>query len=309
MPVDPYGNHYEDDSSYRPRWDLRRIIVRLIPLIIAVGAAAVTMVRGCQQGPFGRPQVLAVGHKDEAILGLQAFEQVKQQHARNILRGGPLVEVVQKITRRLASATEDPRVLAIAKMPSQSFDWEVEVIRSPEINAFCLPGGKMVVYTGLIPVAQTEGALAAVMGHELAHALAHHGNERMASHDITQKLQMGVAGSVAGMDYEAQRAVMIAFNAGAQYGALLPFSRKHESEADRIGILLMAAAGYDPHEAVELWKRMAKASEGNQPPEFASTHPNTGRRIQDIEGWIPEAMPLFEAKDSKDTLRRLPAPL
>jgi predicted Zn-dependent protease len=131
----------------------------------------------------------------------------------------------------------------------------------------------------------------------------------MASQDITQKLQMGVAGSVAGMDYETQRAVMIAFNAGAQYGALLPFSRKHESEADRIGVLLMAAAGYDPHEAVELWKRMAKASQGKTPPEFASTHPSTGRRIQDIEGWISEAMPLFEGRNNHDTLRRLPAPL
>jgi predicted Zn-dependent protease len=167
----------------------------------------------------------------------------------------------------------------------------------------------MVVYTGLIPVAQTEGALAAVMGHEISHALAHHGNERMAETDIAQKLQLGVAGSVGGGDPVAQRQVMAAFGAAAQYGALLPFSRKHESEADHIGVLLMAAAGYDPHEAVELWKRMAKSSEGKAPPEFASTHPSSGRRIQDIEGWIPDAMPLFEGRDNKDTLRRLPAPL
>lgn len=309
MAVDQYGNYYEDGYSQQPQWDWGRIFVRLLPLIIAGGAVLMTMVRGCQQGPFGRPQVLVLNEKQEEQLGLQAFKDVKQQQARNILPGGPLVEVVRKITARLAKATKDPHVLAITKLPTQDFKWEVEVIRSPEVNAFCLPGGKMVVYTGLIPVAQTEGALAAVMGHELSHALAHHGNERMASQDITQKLQMGVAGSVGGMDYETQRKVMIAFNLGAQYGALLPFSRKHESEADRIGVLLMAAAGYDPHEAVELWKRMAKVSEGKAPPEFASTHPSSGRRIQDIEGWLPEAMPLFEANDNHDSLRRLPAPL
>jgi predicted Zn-dependent protease len=309
MAVDQYGNYYEDDPYQRPQWDMRRIVVRLLPLIIAAGAAVLTMVRGCQQGPFGRPQVLAVNQQEENILGLQAFEEVKQKQARNILPGGPLVEVVRKITNRLAEATRDPRVLAITKMPTQDFKWEVEVIRSPEVNAFCLPGGKMVVYTGIVPVAQTEGALAAVMGHELSHALAHHGNERMAEQDIAQKLQVGVAGSVGGADFETQRRVMAAFGAAAQYGALLPFSRKHESEADRIGVLLMAAAGYDPHEAIELWKRMDKATGGKAPPEFASTHPNSGRRIQDIEGWLSEAMPLFEGRDNHDSLRRLPAPL
>jgi len=306
MAYDQYGNEYPDEP--RPRWDWGRILVRLSPLIIAGAAALLTLVRGCQQGPFGRPQVLAVGQRDETELGLQAYEQVKQQQARNILRGGPLVEVVRKITKRLADAAADKRVLSLAKLPSQNFEWEVEVIRSSEINAFCLPGGKMVVYTGLVPVAQTEGALAAVMGHEISHALAHHGNERMAEQSIAQNLQIGVAGAVGG-DYQTQRQIMAAFGAAAQYGALLPFSRKHESEADHIGLLLMAVAGYDPHEAVELWKRMAKATGSKGPPEFASTHPGHARRIQDIEGWLPEAMPLFEGADNKDTLRRLPAPL
>jgi predicted Zn-dependent protease len=299
----------DNDRHLRSGFPWSRLTIRLLPLLLAGIAVVVTMIRGCQQGPFGRPQVLAVDLDDETALGLQAFEQVRRRHARDILQGGPLVEVVRKITDRLAAAANDPRVLAITRMPTQNFDWEVEVIRSPEINAFCLPGGKMVVYTGLIPVAQTEGALAAVLGHELAHALARHGNERMASHDIARKLQLGMAGSVAGLDYETQRAVMVAFNAGAQYGALLPFSRKHESEADRIGVLLMAAAGYDPREAMELWKRMGQASGGKGPPEFASTHPSSGRRIQDIQGWLAEALPLFQANDNKDALKRLPTPL
>src|SRR5205085_8348874 len=178
--------------------------------------------------------------------------------------------MVQQVVQRLVGA-----IGATAK----DFDWRVSLVQSSQVNAFCLPGGKIVVYTGILPVARTEPFLATVLGHEMAHATSRHGAQRVFEQNLTQTAMAGVAGSMSDMDYEKQRALMGAFGAGAQYGVLMPFSRKHESEADHIGLIYMARAGYDPHESINFWKRMEQ-SHSAQPPQFLADHPSHGPRIQ-----------------------------
>ena len=153
-------------------------------------------------------------------------------------------------------------------------------------------------FTGILPVCQNAEGLACVMGHEISHALAHHGAERAAHQSFVNKLGTGVAVSVGGMDVGMQRTAMQVFGAGAQFGGLLPFSRKHESEADRMGLTLMAAAGFDPREAPRFWERMA-ATSGKAGAEWMSTHPAHGTRIRDLNGWLPEAMEVYEAYQSR----------
>lgn len=168
------------------------------------------------------------------------------------------------------------------------------------MNAFALPGGKIAVYTGIFPVAKTEAGLAAVLGHEVTHALARHGAERMSQGQLTNAaLQvLGTAAGSAGGNAMLGKAAMAALGAGAQVGVLLPFSRKHESEADYIGILLAADAGYDPRESVHLWERMEQMSGGKGPAEFLSTHPGHETRIEQLKKWMPEAMAIYQTKQT-----------
>ena len=185
-----------------------------------------------------------------------------------------------------------------AEMANQ-FQWEVTVIKDDKtMNAFALPGGKIAVYTGIFPVAKTEAGLAAVLGHEVTHALARHGAERMSQGQLTNvTLQvLGTAAGTAGGNAKLGQAAMAALGAGAQVGVLLPFSRKHESEADYVGILLAADAGYDPRESIALWERMGQMSGGGAPSEFMSTHPSHETRIAQLKKWMPEAMAIYQTK-------------
>lgn len=216
--------------------------------------------------------------QQEAALGLQSYQQVTSQ--AQTINSGPEVEMVKRVASRLAAATGKA---------GAGFSWEESVIRDDKVNAFCLPGGKIVVYTGILPVAQNEAALATVLGHEMAHATSRHGSQRVLEQNLTQTAMTGVAVSLSDMDYNKQRVVMGALGAGAQFGVLMPFSRKHESEADEIGLIYMARAGYDPHESIRFWERMERASKG-APPEFLSTHPSHGTRIQALEALMPKAM-------------------
>ena len=247
----------------------------------------------------GRTQLIDTSVEEEAQLGLQAWQQTLAE--ADLVRDGPLPAQVREIARRLVEVGPGveqhlARTLGVpATTPWDAFDWEVGVIDSPQVNAFCLPGGKIAVYTGIIPVARNEHALAAIMGHEIAHALLRHGAERMAQQKLVQIGQMAASVSIGEMDPRQQQMVMAALGAGARYGLMLPFSRDHESEADRVGLLLTAAACYDPREAIGLWERMAEASGGGAPPEFMSTHPSSGTRIQQLQAWMPEALALREA--------------
>jgi predicted Zn-dependent protease len=187
---------------------------------------------------------------------------------------------------------------------AQRFQWEVIVIKDDKtMNAFALPGGKIAVYTGIFPVARAESGLAAVLGHEVVHALARHGAERMSQGQLMNAaLQVaGAAAGAAGGEGMMSKAAMAALGAGAQVGVLLPFSRKHESEADYIGILLAADAGYDPRESVSLWERMGQLSRGGGPSEFLSTHPSHETRIDQLKKWMPEAMGIYQSRQTVPT--------
>lgn len=227
--------------------------------------------------------------EDEKALGLQAYEEILTQE-RPVDPDSPIARQVDAIAQRLiAKVPEVEAALAAengqaAPTFSQGFDWNVNVIESDQANAFCLPGGKMAVYTGLVPVAGNEDAMAVVMGHEIAHALLRHGVQRMAQQKLSQVGQM--AGAFSGMDPQQQQMVMAAMG----YGYLLPYARKHETEADEVGLMLVAAACFDPRESVPLWERMGANAGGQSQPEFASTHPNPGTRIQALQSLMPKAL-------------------
>jgi predicted Zn-dependent protease len=226
----------------------------------------------------GRKSHVALSVEQESALGLQSYQQILAQS--QTIDSGPDLERIQRVVQRLAAATG---------AAGKDFDWRVSLVQSDHVNAFCLPGGKIVVYTGILPVANSDAALATVLGHEMAHATSRHGAQRVFEQNLAQTAMAGVAGSLSDMDYQKQVAIMGAFGAGAQYGVLMPFSRKHESEADHIGLIYMARAGYDPRESVAFWQRMEQMNSA-QPPEFLSDHPSHGTRIQQLETWMPQAL-------------------
>ena len=236
----------------------------------------------------GRKSHVAMSTREEASLGVQSYQQVLAQSES--INSGPDLEMVKRVASRLATATGKA---------GADFDWQVSLIRSSQANAFCLPGGKIVVYTGIIPITQNEPALATVLGHEMAHATSRHGSQRVLEQNLAQTALTGVAMSLSDMDYDKQRAVMGALGAGTQFGVLMPFSRKHESEADEIGLLYMARAGYDPRESIRFWQRMGNAG-GAQPPEFLSSHPSHGTRIQQLEAEMPKALEEYNKSSHAD---------
>ena len=281
------------------------LLVRMIPILIGVCTVAFTMVRGCQQGPFGRIQVVAMKPDQEAKLGLQAFQEVLSD--ARVVERGPAVAKVREIANRLVSATDNEAFRKLIGTPIPKFQWELRVVDDQQVNAFCLPGGKIVVYTAILPVAETDAGLATVIGHEIAHALAHHGAERMAQQQMVQIGLTSASASMGDMSPAKRNQLLSVLNAGAKFG-ILGYSRKHESEADHMGLLLMAAAGYDPKESIRFWERMTAATGGGKaPPEFMSTHPNHQTRIRDLTRWIPEAEPLYQHSASKSRTEVIPA--
>ncbi len=241
-------------------------------LIAAVFLAA------CQNVPVtGRSQLQLISEQQETRMGLTSFREILEKeklstdHAAN--------ERLQRIGARIAAATG-----------RSDYQWEFKLIDNDKaLNAFCLPGGKVAVYTGLLPVAQDDAGLAAVLGHEVAHAIARHGGERLSQEILIAGLS--VATVVATQDSPNRDLYVGLLGAGAAVGYLLPYSRLHESEADRMGLIYMAKAGYDPRAAIGFWQRMAAAGKGKAtPPEFLSTHPADASRIQEIERWLPEAL-------------------
>ena len=253
-------------------------------LLFAIGAAAYYFMNQKTVPYTGRKQLRTMKPAQEVQLGLQSYKQILHDNRGRVQTRGPIVDKVREIGEKIAIAAQDS---------DPGFEWAFNVIDSEQVNAFALPGGYTAVYTGIIPVAANDDGLAAIMGHEIGHALAHHGAERMAQQNMQRIIGAGVSMGAGGMDVGAQRAVMGVFGGLSQYGFALPFSRKHESEADYIGLILMSRACYDPREAPRLWERMKQASGGKAPPEFQSTHPSAETRIKQFGDWMPEAIGIY----------------
>ncbi len=252
----------------------RRFAVAVLLLVVL----AVPM--GCETVPYtGRRQIQLVSPNEEAQMGAQSFKEIV---GKATLSTDPQINaMVQHVGSRIAAVTD------------LGYQWEFRVIQDDkQANAFALPGGKVAVYTGMLPITRDEAGLAAVLGHEIAHVLARHGGERLSQQMGVQTVTQVLAGMSSSNPATVQL-VSAALGAGASVGVLLPWGRAQESEADHLGLILMAKAGYDPRASLGLWKRMAEASKGQRPPEFLSTHPAEATRIQQIEGWLPEALTYY----------------
>jgi predicted Zn-dependent protease len=202
-------------------------------------------------------------------------------------------EMVRRVGQRITKAVTDYYTEKGLSKELEDYKWEYNLVESKEVNAWCMPGGKIVIYTGLLPITQNEAALAVVMGHEVSHAIFNHGNERMSMGLGAEVVQLGLTAAMASKPAETRNLFLGAFGAGAQVGVLLPFSRKHELEADHWGLNWAAMAGYNPQEAIPLWQRM-EAGGGQKPPEFLSTHPSEGNRIAQLQKLMPEALKYYK---------------
>ncbi len=254
---------------------------RLIPIAIGLAVVGYQYLGSDKftNPETGRTAHLGLSGDQETALGLQGFHEVTAQS--KVISSGPAYEQVMRVSQRLERV-----VPADAQL-----QWQVAVLDDSQQNAFCLPGGKICVYTGILPLTQSDAGLAVVLGHEMAHATCHHGAERVLQQNMTQTAMLGVQGSMGDLDRDQQRALMGLIGAGAQYGMMLPFSRSHESEADHVGLKYLVRAGYDPQEAIRFWTRMAESTStkgGGSNPEFMSTHPLHETRIRQIQEWIPE---------------------
>lgn len=249
-------------------------------------------------------QKVAVTNRTQlALLPNDQLAQMSAEEYKQVIDKGPLsqdaakVALIRKVGNNIKTAVEQYMANNGQSEVMKGYAWEFNLIQDDTtLNAWCMPGGKVAFYTGILPICMNEAGIAVVMGHEVAHAIANHGNERMSQQAIAQ-----YGASVLDMATSTKRAEVKGifeqmYGVGAQVGVLLPFSRKQESEADKMGLVFMAMAGYNPNEAVTFWERMDKATGGGAPPEFLSTHPANATRIQDLKAYLPEAMKYYKGK-------------
>ena len=233
--------------------------------------------------------------QQEAVTQYQSFLSQNKVVSTNVSKDA---EMVRRVGSRIAAAITQYYTSKGLSKEVDGYKWEFNLVDNKEVNAWCMPGGKVVVYTGLLPIAQNEAALAIVMGHEIAHAVLHHGQDRISQALLAQGLQLGGDLFTSG-NPQANSIFNNVYGPAAQVGVLLPNSRNQEYEADHYGLIFAAMAGYNPREAVPFWTRMANASQGNKPPEFLSSHPTDEKRIQKIQSYIPEALKYYKPVNSR----------
>jgi len=240
----------------------------------------------CATNPFtGKKTIALVPNSQLFPTAFQQYDQFLDEH--NVVKGTSDAEMITRVGQRIAVAAERWLDANGHQGYLKDYKWEYNLVNDKTVNAWCMPGGKIVFYTGILPIADGETGVAAIMGHEVAHALANHGQQRMSAGLIQQGL--AVAGNVAIKDEKSRNDFNQYYGIGTTVGVMLPFSRSHENEADKIGLTLMAIAGYNPDEAAELWKRMKANSGGKAPPEFLSTHPSNDKRIANLTKLAPGA--------------------
>ncbi len=246
------------------------------------------IVLACATNPFTGKKTL------NFVPNSQLFPMAFQQYGtflkeNKVLSGTADAMMVENIGIKIKNASERWLKANGHADYLDGYQWEYKLVESKDVNAWCMPGGKIVVYTGILPITKDEAGLATVMGHEVSHALANHGAQRMSAAQLQQIGAVGVAVATSGKTQETQAIFQQAYGLGSQVGVMLPFSRSHETEADKIGLILMALAGYNPDQAVFFWERMSAKAGGQAPPEFMSTHPSDATRIANIRKLIPEA--------------------
>lgn len=249
----------------------------------------------------GRKQMLLVSDKEVLTLSLKQYDEFMQTAPKSTNKAN--TALVQKVGRNIANAVETYlRENGMENLISE-YSWEFNLVKSDEVNAFCMPGGKIVVYEGILPITQNETGLAVVLGHEVAHAVAKHANERMSQQMMTQYggAALGVALGAGGASSAVQNAASSVYGLGSQYGIMLPYSRKQELEADHLGLIFMAMAGYDPSQAEAFWLRMSANSGNSNASEFSSTHPSDQTRINQIQKDLPEALKYYKGGKNNTT--------
>jgi predicted Zn-dependent protease len=264
----------------------------LISSIVFLSSLAILASSCSEVAITGRKQLNLV---PDVYMNSMSFQSYSEFLSQNKLSDDTAkTQMVKDVGRKIQRAVEQYCIENNMSGQLSGYQWEFNLVEDPNINAWCMSGGKVVVYSGILPVTQNEAGLATVMGHEIAHAFAKHGAERMTQGLLVEMGGMALSKALASRPEETKNLLLRSYGTGTQYGILLPYSRSHESEADRIGLIFMAMAGYNPNEAVGFWQRMSASKVGQAPPEFMSTHPADSTRIQNIKELIPEAMRYYK---------------
>ncbi len=265
-------------------------MIRSIVLI-----ACIITIFGCTRNAVtGRNQLKLLSDTEVQTMAAAEYQQFLTANKVVSATVSKDADMVRRVGARLTAAITTYYTSQGKPNVLDDYQWEYNLVDSKDVNAWCMPGGKIVVYTGLLPITQNEAALAVVMGHEITHALAQHGNERMSMGLVQQLGGVALSVALANKPAETQNMFMSAYGVGSNVGVMLPFSRKDEFEADKFGLNFAAMAGYNPQEAIPLWERMEKAGGGNKPPEFLSTHPAEGNRIERLKQQMPEALGFYK---------------
>lgn len=260
-------------------------------LIIAIGI--ILLVAACSTVPVtDRKQIKLIPNSTMFATSFQQYGEFIKTN--KVITNSQQATLVKSIGVKIQKAVE--KYFADKGMSSklQGYNWEFNLVEDKQVNAWCMPGGKVVVYTGILPVTQDESGLAVVMGHEIAHAIADHGNERMSQELVVQMGGLALNEALKTKPEQTKALWMTTYGVGAQFGAILPYSRLHESEADQMGLIFMAMAGYNPEKSIEFWTRMSQLSSGKKPPEILSTHPSDETRIKKLKEQLPEALKYYQ---------------